>query len=58
MIDALTSGRAGHQDELCSRLMLELWHRMFIDGSPVRHDAGYAADRCVSKLVWTISEQN
>jgi hypothetical protein len=38
--------------------MLELWHRMFIDGSPVRHGAGYAADQRMSKLAWAISEQN
>jgi hypothetical protein len=38
--------------------MLELWDRMFIDGSPVRHHAGYAADQRMSTLAWPISEQS
>jgi hypothetical protein len=58
MIDAHTSGRADHQTELWCLLMLEFWHRVFIDGSPVRHDAGYGAEQPVSKLAWAIGEHN
>ena len=57
MIDAHTSGRADYQNQLWSLLMLELWHRVFIDGSPVRHDAGYTAEQPV-KLGCAIVEQN
>jgi asparagine synthase (glutamine-hydrolysing) len=43
MIDAHTSGRADHQQELWGLLMLELWHRMFIDGVP-HHSGNYVAE--------------
>jgi asparagine synthase (glutamine-hydrolysing) len=33
MIDAHCSGRADHQEQLWRLLLLELWHRLFIDGS-------------------------
>ena len=50
MIDAHSSGRADHQNELWALLMLELWHRVFIDGSPVRHYANYTAEPPLSKI--------
>jgi asparagine synthase (glutamine-hydrolysing) len=38
MIDAHSSGRADHQEQLWRLLLLELWHRLFIDGSISRHE--------------------
>ena len=58
MIVAHTGGHANHQNELWTLLMLELWHRVFIDGSPLRHDAGDIAEQPVSKLAWAMGEQN
>jgi asparagine synthase (glutamine-hydrolysing) len=58
MIDAHTRGPVDHQDELWSLLMLELWHLVFIDGSSVRHEAAYTAERPVSKLAWAVAEEN
>jgi asparagine synthase (glutamine-hydrolysing) len=58
MIDAHIGGRTNHQNELWSLLMLELWHRTFIDRLPVRHDAAYGAEQPVTKLAWAIGEQN
>jgi asparagine synthase (glutamine-hydrolysing) len=58
MIDAHICGRADHQNELWALLMLELWHRAFIDGSPIRNDAGYTKEQPESKLTAVISEQN
>ena len=50
MIDAHTSSRADHQQELWALLMLELWHRVFIDSSPIRRDADYNPQEPVSKV--------
>jgi asparagine synthase (glutamine-hydrolysing) len=57
MIDAHTSGRADHQQELWGLLMLELWHRTFIDRLP-RHATENTAERPVSKLAQAIGQQN
>jgi len=39
MIDVHSSGRADHQEQLWRLLLLELWHRLFIDGSIPLHNA-------------------
>jgi hypothetical protein len=36
-----TLGRTDHQNEVWYLLMLELWHRVFVDGSSIPHDADY-----------------
>jgi asparagine synthase (glutamine-hydrolysing) len=43
MIDAHSSGRADHQEQLWRLLLLELWYRLFIDGSSPRRDSGNTA---------------
>jgi asparagine synthase (glutamine-hydrolysing) len=58
IIDAHTKGPADHQNQLWSFLMLELWHRMFIDGSYVHHDPGHTVEQPVSQLARAIGEQN
>jgi asparagine synthase (glutamine-hydrolysing) len=50
MIDTHVSGRADHQNELWALLMLELWHRAFIDSSPLREHTGYAGEQRSAEL--------
>jgi asparagine synthase (glutamine-hydrolysing) len=57
MIDSHTSGRADHQQELWGLLMLELWHRMFIDSLP-HHSVGYSAEQPAFKLAQAIGQQS
>jgi asparagine synthase (glutamine-hydrolysing) len=57
MIDAHTSGRADHQQELWGLLMLELWHRMFIDGPP-HNSAGYITEQSGPQLAQPIAQQS
>jgi asparagine synthase (glutamine-hydrolysing) len=56
MINAHTSGRADHQQELWGLLMLELWHRMFIDSSP-HHSPCYSPARPVSQIAIAAGQQ-
>lgn len=56
MIDGHASGPADYQNELWSLLMLELWHRVFIDRSPLRHDAGYIATSHAPKLAQAVGQ--
>ena len=58
MIDAHISGRADHQNELWALLMLELWHRVFIDSPPLRHDAGNTEEQPAPIIGWAVGGQN
>jgi asparagine synthase (glutamine-hydrolysing) len=57
MIAAHTSGRADHQQELWGLLMLELWHRMFIDSSP-QHSGGYITGQAGPQHTQLIGQQS
>lgn len=58
MLDAHTSGRGDHQSALWSLLMLEMWHRAFIDGSSAGHGSGYSAAYPASNVGWAAGGRN